>query len=134
MAQEVRHFSPVIPAGTAKDSPVTRDITFPQREVVAVRWRVPHGPMGTMGFALALSGQVYLPWNDDGWIVADDESDVVPLTGAPNSGAWQLKGYNTGAYDHTVYLTFYLALVGARTGGPISAPLVIPPSGVVVPG
>jgi hypothetical protein len=42
------------------------------------------------------------------YIVADDEFDDIEIAGLPDSGAWQLMGWNTGAYNHTVYLQFYI--------------------------
>ena len=117
-AAEVRSFAVTIPAGTAQDDPYTADIYFPARDVVAVSWRVPPGPSGLMGWRLTMSGgQVVIP-TGGGWIVADDQYDTWPLTGFPDSGYWEVTGYNTGAYDHTVYLDFLLDLITEAVSSP----------------
>ena len=130
-AAEVRSFAVTIPAGTVQADPYTADIFFPARDVVAVSWRVPPGPSGLMGWRLTMSGgQVVIP-TGGGWIVADDQYDTWPLTGFPDSGYWEVTGYNTGAYPHTVYLDFLLDLVTEAVSSP---PLVsIPPGSATVP-
>lgn len=112
-ALEVRYFAAVIPAGTPLAVPVTVDVSFPPRTVTQVTWRVPPGPSGLMGWRLSMGGVQVLPTNAGAWVVTDDERDTWPVTGLPDSGAWQVTGYNTDIYDHTVYLTFLLDLPGA---------------------
>ena len=51
------------------------------------------------------SGALVLPQNGL-WIIADDEVATWELDELPTAGAWEFQGYNTGSYDHTVYLTF----------------------------
>lgn len=118
MTTELRSFAVTVPAGTAQASPVIVALDMPPRIVTAVRWRVPPGPRGAMGWALSLAGQHLYPWGNGNWIVADDEYDRVDLTDAPSSGAWQLIAYNTGLLDHTVYLQFSLEPVGGSRGAP----------------
>jgi len=125
MAAEIRQFEVTVSAGTAKTSPATTDLSMPPRIVTGVRVRVPPGPAGVVGFALGASGQRVLPWNADAWIVADDEVLDWPLEQQIDSGAWQLQAYNTGVYDHTLYLTFYLLPVGEAAGQAIPTPLAL---------
>jgi hypothetical protein len=40
------------------------------------------------------------------WIIADNEYATWELDELPTGGSWEFQGYNTGTYDHTVYLTF----------------------------
>ena len=130
-AAEVRSFAVTIPAGTPQADPVTTQIFFPARDVTGVSWRVPPGPSGLMGWQLTMSGgQVVIP-TGGGWIVADDQYDTWPLTGFPDSGYWEVTGYNTGAYDHTVYLDFLLDLVTEAVTSP--ALVSIPAGGVTTP-
>jgi hypothetical protein len=126
-AVEVRSFAVVIPGGTTKASPFTEDIYMPPRELVAVSWRVPPGPSGLMGWRLTMSGGVPVIPTGGGWIVADDQYETWPLTSQPDSGAWEVTGYNTGAYDHAVYLDFLVDLVGQAVASP--ALVSIPASG-----
>lgn len=108
MAREVRRYSVTIPAGTPASAPYVADLVMPARVVRQIMWRVPPGPRGLMGFQIASSGVQVIPWNTGEWIVADDESDIMPLDGQITSGAWQAIGYNTGRYGHAVYLRFLL--------------------------
>lgn len=127
MADEVRSFAVTVPAGTAKASPQTTSLTMPARLVRSVRVRIPPGPAGTVGWALGAAGVRVLPWGAAQWIVGDNESIEWPLSRQITSGAWQLQAYNTGVYDHTLYVTFQLDLpLDVAGSGPLM-PLVITP-------
>jgi hypothetical protein len=118
VAAEVRQFAAVIPAGTPSTAPVTADISFPERIVRQVSWRVPPGPSGLMGWRLSMGGVQVAPLPLGSWVVADHAAGSWPLDGLPDSGAWQVTGYNTGTYDHTVYLEFLLDLTSAAAPAP----------------
>ncbi len=113
----VYQFDPTVPNGTAKSSPYTADITTPNYEVQLIRWRVPPGPNGEMGWQLWYADAIVLPQNKL-WIVASDEYATWELDELPTAGSWQFQGYNTGTYDHTVYLTFLM--------NPLSDALALP--------
>lgn len=115
MGAEVRHFTATIPAGTPSSAPVTIPISFPPRVVLSIYWRVPNGPMGTMGWQLSMGGVQVLPTQGNGpgqagdtWVIANDENGTWTPEKAPDSGAWAVTGYNTGVNPHTVYLAFEL--------------------------
>jgi hypothetical protein len=72
-----------------------------------IRWRVPPGPRGNLGWNLSMGGVQVLPDVAGEYVIADDEYDDWEIDGLPDSGAWQLTGYNTGSYNHTVYLYFF---------------------------
>ena len=112
MAQEIREFAVLVPAGTTPAAPLVTDISFPERTVVAVSWRVPPGPSGLMGWALTSAGTPVIPIQPDTYMVTDNQADTWPLSGYLDSGNWQVTAYNTGIYPHTVYLTFQLDLPG----------------------
>ena len=118
MAQEIREFAVLIPAGTAKAAPRTVSIAFPERKVTSVTYRVPPGPSGLMGWALTSAGTPVIPIQQNTFIVTDNQSDTWFLDGYLDSGNWQVTGYNTGLYDHTVYLTFLLDLPGVADLSP----------------
>jgi hypothetical protein len=105
-SQQVYLFQPVTPANTPINAPVSQDITLPNYEVQLIRWRVPPGPQGNLGWQLWYSDALILPQNGL-WIVADGEWDKMELDELPTAGDWQFVGYNTGSHDHTTYLTFY---------------------------
>lgn len=126
MAQEIREFAVLIPAGTLITAPLTTDISFPERTVTSVSYRVPPGPSGLMGWALTSAGTPVIPIQPGMFVVTDNQSDTWDLEGYLDSGNWQVTAYNTGLYDHTVYLTFLLDLPGSastpvqtQTGGAV---------------
>jgi len=104
-SQLVFEFTPTTPLNTPMATPFVADLTLPNYEVQLLRWRVPPGPQGNLGWQLWYSGAVILPQNGT-WIVADNEYATWELDELPTAGDWQFYGYNIGSYDHTVYLTF----------------------------
>jgi hypothetical protein len=128
VAREVRNFSVTVPAGTQSSSPQVTALTMPARIVRKVRVRVPPGPAGLVGWALGAAGQRVLPWGAGEWIVADNEVIEWELEDQIESGAWQLQAYNTGVYDHTLYVTFLTDPPATRPGaGVLFSPLEITP-------
>lgn len=130
MAREVREFVVTIPAGTAKASPITVPMTFPPRQVNEIDVVIPSGPAGHMGFQIAAAGTAIIPANG-GWIIADDDKKQWPLYGVHDSGSWEVIGYNTGTYDHTIYVSFLLDLttdtgILSSVPVPIDATLITP--------
>jgi hypothetical protein len=118
VAQEIREFAVLIPAGTAKAAPLVTNISFPERLVTAVTYRVPPGPSGLMGWALTSAGTPVIPIQPNTYMVTDNQADTWDLEGYLDSGNWQVTGYNTGIYPHTVYLTFQLDLPGSAVSSP----------------
>lgn len=124
MAISVTALTATIPASTAKATPFTVALTIGSNVVNKIRWRVPPGPRGNLGWYLSMGGVQVLPDDKGAFVVADDEYDDWEIEGLPDSGAWQLTGYNTGTYDHTVYLYFFttpIALSVVGGGGDILA-------------
>lgn len=111
MAAEVRSYAVQIPAGTTQAAPFVQSVAFPTRIVTQVNWRVPRGPSGLMGWRLTMGGVQVIPLPDGAWLVADDAHGEWPMSGQPVTGQWELTGYNTGVYAHTVYVDFLLDLV-----------------------
>lgn len=122
MADEVRRATATIPAGTPIAVPVTVDISFPPRRVLTIDWRVPPGPAGAMGWRLTMGGVQVIPTLSDPWVIEDDHHDTFVLDGYPDSGAWQVTGYNTGTHPHSVYFVFHLDLV--RPAGALARPVL----------
>jgi hypothetical protein len=109
----------MVPAGTMKSAPLVTDISFPERLVLAVSWRVPPGPSGLLGWALTSAGTPVIPIQPQTYVITDNQADTWDLEGYLDSGNWQVTAYNTGIYPHTVYLTFLLDLPGS---------VVVPPA------
>lgn len=123
MATTVASFIATIPAGTGPFTPHTVSLDVGPNQVEKIRWRVPPGPRGNLGWFLAMGGVQVLPNTNGTAIVADNEYDEWTIDALPDSGAWQLIGYNTGTFDHSVYLEFFTTpiLVGGGGGVPILA-------------
>jgi hypothetical protein len=111
VADEVRHFTATFPAGTPSTAPAVVNIGFSIRTVRTIDWRVPPGPAGTVGWRLTMGGVQVVPIRSDPWVIDDGNSGTFTLDGYPDSGAWQVTGYNTGIYAHSVYFVFHLDLV-----------------------
>jgi hypothetical protein len=78
-------------------------------------------------------------------MVTDNQADTWQLEGYLDSGNWAVTAYNTGIYQHTLYLTFLLDLPGTvdvppapptgvgvgvvGTGGTVTPPPPPPPTG-----
>jgi hypothetical protein len=111
MATSVIALSGTITAGTPKASPLTVALPVGTNLIDTIRWRVPPGPRGNLGWFLSMGGVQVLPEISGEYIVADNEYDEWSIAGLPDSGAWQVTGYNTGTYDHTVYFQFHVTPV-----------------------
>lgn len=125
MSDEVQYFAPTIVAGTPKSAPLTFSLAMPARTVRHVRIRFPPGPRGNVGIQLAMAGVNVIPVTAGAFIVADDEVIEWDVDNAPNSGAWQMIGYNTGALPHTIYLSFLVDIPQLTPTGLALAPLVV---------
>lgn len=125
MATQYRRFAVTIPAGTPKATPVVINTRFEPFTVTQINIRIPPGPLGQMGFQIASSRVQVIPWATGQFIVANDEPLSYPVTDAPNSGDWQVIGYNTGVFDHTIQVEFAMdpnsIAIAAATTQPLSA-------------
>jgi hypothetical protein len=125
-ATAVLGFTVTIPAGTPQSNPFTQDCSFPVASVVSIRWRVPPGPSGYMGFQVTSDGAPVIPMQQGAYIVADDEFDEIPLQGFQDSGSWQVTGYNNDTYDHSVYLRFSTVPAGQDVPGTPASSATVP--------
>lgn len=110
---EQRNYTVTCPAGVAIASPRIFPLTMPPRRVARIHWRVPTGPLGSFGWRLTMGGVQVLPTpGNDLWLIADGDSGDWTVADLPDSGAWQVTAYNTGANPHSLYLEFTLDLLG----------------------
>lgn len=117
---EVREFVATCPAGTAIATPTTTSLAMPPRQVNRIRVRIPPGPNGVMGFAIGSAGEPIIPGVQGTWIVASDEVFTWDLADLINSGAWEVRQYNTGIFDHSIYITYEVQLPDIDTAGATS--------------
>lgn len=124
MARDVQRFQVTIPAGTPANAPLVTQLSMPARIVERVQIAVPPGPRGNLGIALGAAGVQYLPSNPGGFLTPDNQFIDWPLEDVIESGAWQLIGYNTGQFDHSVEVVFLLQLPPA-SGPEFASPTTI---------
>lgn len=115
MAREVHQFTVIVPAGTLKTAPVIFNLPMPPRTVDELAVRIPPGPRGEVGFAIGASGVVVMPYQVGAFIVGDNETIRWPLENQIDSGAWQLQAYNTGAFNHSLYVVFLCRIPAGQT-------------------
>lgn len=108
MAERVEVKAATFAAGTLASAPSTVALSWLPGVVRRVEIVVPPGPSGVMGFQILHSAQRIIPFGDDIWIVTDDEPLGWDLSGYPTGDAWAIRGYNTGLFDHTVYMRWFL--------------------------
>lgn len=125
MAAEVRNFAVTVPAGTAIASPQVTALAMPARIVRSIRLRIPPGPSGQVGFALGSAGTPVIPWGAGQWLVGDDEVIEWALEDQITSGAWELRAYNLGVFDHTLYVAFLVDIPGQARPGDLLHPVTI---------
>lgn len=77
-------------------------------EIESLKWRMPHGHAGLVGWAFTDGNGWIVPSTAGEWIVADGDSGDIPPIGLPDSGGFQVTGYNLGAFPHTIFITFHL--------------------------
>lgn len=108
----VYSFAVTIPAGTPLAAPTTVNTTFAEGVVEQVDLMVPPGSSGLMGFQLWVLGGQVVPTNLGGYFIWDGRTQSLVLSDLPDSGAWQVVGYNTDIYDHTVYVDYQVTPSG----------------------
>jgi hypothetical protein len=134
MPTSVQVFSATITAGTAQAAPMVVALNVIAGQIGLIRWRVPPGPRGHLGWQLTMGGVAVIPENLGAFIVADDEYDTIQVAGLPDSGAWQVTGYNTGTFNHTVYLDFHVTPIAAVQVGNADITTGFPQSDADIPG
>ena len=124
MAEQVRHFLVTVPAGTAKAAPQRTQITVPVMRLLQVDWHLPPGCAGLVGFFLSMGGVQVQPLPAGTFVIGEGRSGSWHLDNAPDSGAWEVTAYNTGAQPHTVHLTLHVEPI-VRAEQP---PMIIEPA------
>jgi hypothetical protein len=134
MAREIRSFTATITAGTLKTAPLTVPMLFPTRIVTEIEITVPPGPNGEVGFAIANSGVIIIPYNPNEFVVVNDKTINWQLHDFIDSGSWQLIAYNTGRYNHQLQVRFLLDLVPERVpvniAGTVANSAITPSAGL----
>lgn len=102
----VRHVDVTIPAGTPKASPQVTSFQFGTMVVERVDWLFPHGCNGLVGIQVGAKSVPIIPYDRTQFITRSGDSSGIDLADMHDTGDWSVIGYNTGAFSHTVHLTF----------------------------
>jgi len=100
------HFAVAVPAGTQIAAPLVTPTHIPARRITRIHWRIPPGASGFVGFRVSMGGVQVIPQNAGAFIVSDSMQSDWTLAELPESGQWDVTAYNTGAFPHTVYVTY----------------------------
>lgn len=125
-ATQIFSFTVLIPALTDPSLPIVQDISIPDASVVTIRWRVPPGPSGYMGFQIVSDGAPVIPLGQGNYIIADDETAQWDIAGYQDSGSWQVTGYNLDTLDHSVYIDLLTVPPGQDQPAPQSSAAAVP--------
>lgn len=108
--KEVQQFANLIPAGTLKAAPAVFSMQLMNLDIDWIEWEVPPGPRGNVGFWIGSHGQPIIPYaaGPANWIVTDGRAAHWDTEGLPDSGDWEMRGYNLGLQPHTVTIRFGL--------------------------
>lgn len=123
MSDEIRRYNLTIPAGTPQAAPAVFDLTMPPREVLHLDVRFPAGCNRAVGLWIGAAGTQVIPIEPGTWLIETGETLGYDLAHLHNSGSWEMVAYNTGAYPHTIGVTFAVDLPGDRTAPVLPIPL-----------
>ncbi len=103
----IRHFDVTIPAGTPRANPLVSTTRFDPAIVERIEWLFPAGCAGQVGIQIGARGVQIVPFNSSQFLVRTGDSSGAEVEGLHKTGDWSVIGYNTGAFDHTVHVTFH---------------------------
>jgi hypothetical protein len=107
MAFPIFHpFDVTIAAGTPKNAPVTTLTQFNAGIVDRIDWLFPDGCNGLVGIQIGARNVPVIPGQAGRFFIRSGDSSGYDLEDLPNTGDWSVIGYNTGAFDHIVHVTF----------------------------
>jgi hypothetical protein len=121
-------FEVTIAAGTLQSAPTTAAMSFVDGIVTGVEFVVPPGPSGRVGFALFYGGVRQLPRTDGAFYVTDDEVIRRSLTGFPSGSRWQLVGFNTDIFPHTIEVRFLIDELPPKRPSRVAIPTILQPN------
>lgn len=117
--------------GTTPAAPVSNVLALPDTWVETIEILVPNGPGGQMGFALFYAGTQILPWSQTtSWLTVDNWDHAFDID-SEWSTSFTVKGYNQGAWPHSVYLRILGLPISAYQSASATAPVAEIPLTVI---
>lgn len=102
----IRSFNVTIPAGTAKTAPLVTLAQSAPSVVDRIDWLFPAGCNGQVGIQIGARTVPLVPADPTQFFTGSGNSTGYDLTGMHDTGDWSVIGYNTGAFPHTIQVTF----------------------------
>lgn len=106
MATDIFEFAVKVTAGTPKATPLVTQLPLGVCDVERIDVFVPPGPRGELHFYLSSGKNQIFPSNIGTYFTPENMDKEFPVSNQMDSGAWEITAYNTGQYDHTIYLAF----------------------------
>lgn len=101
------HFDILIPAGTAKTTPLVTPTQFTQSIVDRIEWLFPPGCQGQVGIQIGSRAVPIIPQQPTAFILRSGDSAYYDLQDMHDTGDWSVIGFNTGTHPHTIQVTFF---------------------------
>lgn len=108
-------FAVTIPAGTLQSAPLVTSTQFETNEVKRIEWVFPGGCNGVVGIQIGARSVQVLPSGQGQFHVRSGAAEGIDVEELPNTGDWSVIGYNTGAFPHTVQVTFHVNRISPKT-------------------
>jgi len=115
-----------ITAGTSDSSPISLAWALEDADLVSVEIIAPPGPSGQAGIRLLRAGTVIIPFNNQRWLVLDNEKITFPVNEQVSASGLTIQGYNNGIYDHTFEFRAIIADLGSISPQIPSTPVLTP--------
>lgn len=107
MAWTILHpFQVTIPPGTPQATPLVTPTTFAPNVVDRIQWRFPGGCNGAVGIQIGSRSVPVLPGAKTQFFIQSGDTSGFDLEDMPTTGDWSVIGFNTGAFPHTILVTF----------------------------
>lgn len=107
MTNSIQVFQLALPAGNGSANLSSIPCPLGLSDVSQIILQFPAGCAGNVGVQLLMGGGPAYPAMSGQFFNLDDYVFVIPVSGMGNSGQWQLQGFNTDFYQHTITATFF---------------------------
>ena len=116
-------FTVTVPAGTQINAPAAFPLAIGDSWVYSIEVEVPKGSGGAMGFNIAYAGTQIIPWSTPvTWLVVENYRNTFQVDAEMGNGL-VLKAYNTGYWNHQIFLRVNATPISAYLGGQAQAPV-----------
>jgi|SRR5690349_5238491 len=116
------------PAGTSSDTPLVTNFALEDAELVSVTILIPDGHAGLTGIRVLQAGQEIIPWDNDDWLVSNNEVITIPMSSEITRTGLSIETYNQDIFPHTHWVRALITNLGSTAGTVVDTVPVIPSS------